>query len=191
MIIVGISGKRGSGKTTLANILEERYGWFHVSLADFLKRKCREDFDLTLEQTNGALKEVVDERYDKTPRQIMIDMGSFYRSVDPHFWIKKVQEQILGFPQAQRGNVVISDIRFRNEAEWISRHYGYVVRLERSPTLNIYRTEIQDPSECELDAYSFYLTIPALSNVTLADLERIAGQINRSQFHHDTVRRAV
>jgi hypothetical protein len=51
--IVGIAGKAGSGKDTVADILVKGHGFTKVALADPLKRICREVFKFTDEQLWG------------------------------------------------------------------------------------------------------------------------------------------
>jgi hypothetical protein len=52
-MIVGITGLAGSGKDTLADILVSKHGYVRVSLADPLKRICKEVFDFSDDQLWG------------------------------------------------------------------------------------------------------------------------------------------
>lgn len=52
-MIIGISGKAGSGKDTLADILVRKHGFVKVALADPMKRFCMELFGFTEEQLWG------------------------------------------------------------------------------------------------------------------------------------------
>jgi predicted kinase len=176
MKIVGLSGKASSGKTFVANYLAEHYGYTHLALAIPLKNLCKEHFELTDEQVHGKLKEVVDGRYGKSPRQILIDTGRFYRSIDPMFWVKKLRAEILNTLQAQTHIFVISDVRFPNEAAWIRTYGGLNVRLERP--IEHRGFELNDESETALDDYDFNLRIPESSNVDLDDIPKIAKRIN-------------
>jgi hypothetical protein len=97
--IVAISGKRRSGKSFLGTILQNDYGFVPISLAAPLKQMIRDHFGLTVDQTDGHLKEIVDVRYNLTPRDLMIRFGAFYRSIDPDFWVKKLFDQIRKTPQ--------------------------------------------------------------------------------------------
>jgi len=170
MRIVGISGKRRSGKTLLADMLMREYGFVHLSLAGPLKEEVRRVFDLDHDHTDGILKEVLVERLGATPREIMIEYGKQKRSKDPLYWIKRLQQTILATPQAQLRNFVVSDIRFKNEAAWIQKHHGYLVRLERDQLYT--GAPINDPSEMDLDDYdSFDLRIPSSCNVDVKNME--------------------
>src|SRR4051812_35406072 len=96
--VIGLSGKRGSGKDTLAAQMAP-LGWQRLAFADVLKERCREDFGLTKDQTDGVLKESPTsyKRTDGsmlTPRDIMIRCGLYFRSIDPLYWVKKVFQQL-------------------------------------------------------------------------------------------------
>lgn len=53
MNIIGITGKAGSGKDTVADLLVRDHGFVKVALADPLKRICKEVFGFTDEQLWG------------------------------------------------------------------------------------------------------------------------------------------
>lgn len=173
MKLVCISGKRRGGKTTLANILLRDYGWKPLMLAGPLKRKAMEDFDLSYEQVEGSLKEVIDERYGMTPREIMIHLGQAYRHVDKDYWVKRTREVAQGYNDRV---CVIQDMRFKNELETFKKHGAFTVRLERAESLT--GAYINNPSETELDEVTDWdLHVPAEANVHLGHLERTAKRI--------------
>lgn len=193
MFILGISGKRGAGKDLLANILGYQ-GFKNHPFAGVLKERVRQDFGLSKEHTDGALKETPILKMPKvtskpigfgvtetkieywTPREIMIAYGQFYRQFDTMFWVKKVFEKIRTL--SDQALVTISDVRFINEANYIKEQGGKLIRLERNPSLNIYKGVITDASECELDDYKgFDYTVPAERNETPQDLERVAEKV--------------
>jgi hypothetical protein len=176
--IIGISGKRGTGKTALANLLEAKYGWIQLPFAALLKKKCRDEFGLTCDHTDGELKEVVLPEYKKTPREIMISMGQWYRSIDKLFWVKKTFEAI-NFRNVGWQKFVISDVRFVNEADYLQMNNAFLVRLERHQNLNIYKEPSNDISETDLDYYpDFDYIIPPNRNIDMKDLEYWAEMIN-------------
>jgi len=174
MTLVGLSGKARSGKDSVADTCAALYGWRKMKLADPLKKMCREMFGLTLEHTDGHWKE--DPVGTTTPRQLMINVGQLGRSVDPNFWIKRLQAELLQTPQAQMQTYVIADVRFKNEADWIKNHNGIMVRLERA--IELRGGDIVDTSEMELDNYEgFDLKIGESWNVDASDLPRVAARI--------------
>lgn len=172
MELIAISGKRGSGKDTLANALVKR-GYTKISFALVLKAHVRDFFGWTVMHTDGDLKEVIDPEFNVTPRQVMIQVGQFYRAFDPLFWVKKAFDNLPA-----DGRFVLSDLRFRNEANFLVSKGATIVRLNRRKDLNIYKGEINDVSETDLDNYEqFTHIVPEDLNLVLEDLEILADKL--------------
>lgn len=185
--IIGISGKRGAGKDLLATFLAS-YGYVKCPFAGSLKERVRMEFGLTKEHTDGILKEessqyikikrdILSKEYPKyehwTPREIMIAYGQFFRQFDKDWWIKKMFSDSQEFEK-----IVIPDVRFKNEADYIRAQGGIVVRLNRMKSLNIYGpNELTDISETELDDYPFDLVLNEEYNLYPTDLEDFAAKI--------------
>ena len=204
-MIIGISGKARSGKDTFAEMLGVELNkttyppYMMMAFANELKLKCQEAFDLTWEQLWGEDKEKPDERYRKpmkyhggvrsdrdelpspywTAREIMQDFGAFYRTIDSQFWIKhlfKVAEE------KEYTNVIVTDVRYINEADYIADSGDYVVRVERENKDAVHNEE--HPSEVELDDYKrFDFTV--INNWTLDHLKLAASET--AQFIKDGV----
>lgn len=173
MTFLAISGKRRTGKSTLAHILYTNYNIVPLSLAGPLKDMCMEQFGLTWEQVDGELKEIIDKRYNKTPRQIMIETGQFYRSINKDFWINKLINKAVAL---ERDIIAVPDVRFKNEIDKLKKHGAMLVRLERDEAFT--GTNIQDASETELDNYKDWdFLLPAAFNTDMTDLERAAERI--------------
>ena len=193
-MIIGISGKARSGKDTFAGMLAKALNkqsyppYVMMAFAHELKTKCQEAFDLSWEQLWGDDKEIPDTRYTKptatttgtanlpepiywTAREIMQNFGAFYRTIDNQFWIKNL------FRVAERkeySNVIVTDVRYINEADYILDIGGLVLRVEREDKADVHN--MAHPSEVELDGYdSFSIIID--NNGTLEDLEASAESI--------------
>lgn len=182
--VLCISGKRGAGKSLLAKSLE-KYGFHRMSLAAELKNKCRQEFGFTEDQVNGAFKESPTQyrRTDGsffTPRDVMIRMGTFYRSIDRNFWLKALKPYM-----EMEDRIVIDDIRFLNEIEFMKREYNAkFIRIERAQNLNVFKAALDDLSETELDTFQDwdYLLLSPFNRVP-EDLEQFADHID-STVHH-------
>ena len=130
MIVVGIAGPAGSGKDTVADYIVERTGTFmKASFATRLKEMLTVGLGLTEEQLHGDLKEVVDERYGKTPRYIMQTLGAEWgrHLIADNIWPTALFSEL---DNRLVDNVVIADVRFANEAEMIRERGGFIVHLE-------------------------------------------------------------
>lgn len=188
MKLIALSGKRRSGKTALGNVLKEKYGYHPISIAEPLKNMVSGDFELNWDQTDGVFKESPTQYKDGdkflTPRDIMIKVGAFYRSFDKDFWVKRLFEQIREVPQAQMWTYVVTDVRFKNEMEWMKRHKALKVRLERDEQFT--GPNINDLSETDLDDYKeFDICFNSEINKYSNDLNYIAARIHDIASDHD------
>jgi hypothetical protein len=179
--VLGISGVRGSGKSLLGLHLT-KYGFERISLASWLKQEAVCKFGLTSAQVYGTEKETPTQyvRTDGSPltgRDILIRMGVFYRSIDPLWFCKKLEEEIK-----PNGKYVIDDIRFVNEINFFKDLYrAKFVRIERLPELNVYKAALDDLSETELNNQaSWDWVLPAELNKTSEDLAMFASVLNAS-----------
>lgn len=183
MKFIAISGKRRSGKSTLAEELHKKYSYIPLHVATPLKQMCKEQFGLSEDQVNGAHKETptVYRAGGKflTPRDIMIHIGATYRQVDSNFWVNKLILLASSFPEGSI--IVVPDVRFKNEIEALKKHGAYLVRLERDEALT--GTYINDPSETELDSYQGWdLHVPAEFNKDMHHLNQIATRVHAGVY---------
>jgi adenylate kinase family enzyme len=144
-MIIGILGKKGSGKDTMAEFLIQQYQFKQFTYAEPLKKICQDLFSLTDEQvTCPILKETVDQRWGKSPRQILQEIGTdlFRKHYDENIWVKILKEKIILEPKEQ--NIVVSDIRHQNELDTITEFTNCLIfRIERPnvSTLDNHSTE--------------------------------------------------
>ena len=182
MIILGISGKRESGKSSLAKSLE-RFGYLRVSLATPLKEECKKLYSLTDEQVYGKDKETPTNRQRTdgsfyTPRDILIREGMLKRAIDKNYWCLKLHDTMSSIKvQTGKDMFVIDDIRFQNEIDYFSKLGAKFVRIERSQDA-IKKAAIDDLSETELDGYKGWdFKLEEIFNRNLADLDTFAAHI--------------
>lgn len=154
-MLIGLSGKSRCGKSTAAKYMVDHYGFTRVSFAKALKEKVKADFYLTQEQVYGDSKDVIDPRYQATPRDILIDIGNLYRKFDKDYWVKLALRDIN--PEIK--DYVIDDLRFTNEAVRIVSIGGWVVRISRPGVSAISAANAADVSETDLDNYKWHYVI--------------------------------
>jgi dephospho-CoA kinase len=132
-MLVGIVGKKGSGKTSIAKILCEEFSYLELSFAQPLKEIGRV-FGFTDQQLHEDKLEV-NEAWGICAREFLQKFGTELcreklPSILPQMnnvWIQLMERRI----EAQDRPIVISDVRFKDEAQLIHRKLGFIIRVER------------------------------------------------------------
>ena len=124
--LIGFAGKARSGKDTAGKYLVDNYQFAHYYFAKPLKDGAKAMFNLTDEQIEN--KEKVIEPWGRSPRELYQLLGTdVARSIDKRVWIKNAEMFIRKHPGF---SVVITDVRFSNEADWIRSKGGVVIYLD-------------------------------------------------------------
>jgi len=148
MNIIAFSGKRGSGKSTAADHLVEKFYARKESFAGELRGE--------LVAGLGIDPQLIGMK--PTPahvRKLLIAYGSFRRAEDPDYWVKKVLKKIGEATVSGTGTVIIDDLRYWNEAEKLREYGAVLVRIERFNYVRKFLPGVDnDPSELDLDEYT-------------------------------------
>jgi hypothetical protein len=136
--LIGLVGRKGSGKDTAALLLIEQ-GYENVKFAGALKGMIRTLLayqgveDETIERMiEGDLKEVESDYLGgKTPRFVMQTLGTEWGRdlIGKGFWADTAMRRIGSFLD-QGKQVVVTDVRFWNECSEIKDAGGTVVGVE-------------------------------------------------------------
>jgi len=183
-MIIGIHGKARSGKDTfgkyLMECLKERHdrNFRQEAFATQLKMMCKEHFELSDDQLwerGKNIREIPDNRFRKsgfphghywTPREIMQELGSFYRRIDYDFWVKTLDRYLK---KTGLENVIITDVRHVNECEFVKNNQGVLIKVVRESADKIHG--MQHESETALDDRpAGYFDIEINNSGTLEDL---------------------
>jgi len=161
-LLIGIAGPARSGKDTVAWHLCREYGFMRTAFADQLKAILLPLFGWDERHKNGYLKEEVDPYWGFSPRQAYQKFGTeFGRALNPDLWVLMMHHQL----QHYGNRVVISDVRFPNEANYVRRN-GILVHVFRQLK---YRGEVaRHSSEAPLAIYPSDLAVS--NNGTIAEL---------------------
>lgn len=135
--VVGITGRAQSGKDTLGSIYQA-LGYERLAFADRLKEETsRLLIRLGIRSTPVDWS---DPEEKAQYRGLLIQLGEGARTADPNVWIRPVERAIdqLVAP------VVITDVRYSNEAEMIRSYGGIIIKM-----LSVHELDI--PSESSID----------------------------------------
>ena len=125
-MIIGLTGKAGAGKDTVADILCKRYNFERYAMAKPLKQMLA---SVGFTEPPRELKESPIPGFNFSWRTAAQRLGTEWgRGLDEDIWLKFAELFIAG-KYEQHKNVVITDIRFPNEEALIKRYFGrlYVV----------------------------------------------------------------
>lgn len=121
-IVVGITGKAGAGKDTVADYLVREHGFQKLSFATILKKML--DVAGMPEPANRDDKEKVIPGFTFTWREAAQRLGTEWgRGLDPNIWVDIIEKYISMTEEkrGQRPRFVLADARFENEAVLIRR----------------------------------------------------------------------
>jgi hypothetical protein len=130
--LIGISGFARSGKDTLYNscakILQEKgKKTIRFAFADALKNEC----DNFLKKHVGISAFTEDNKEKEIIRPFLVTYGTdIRRKLDQNCWIKTIQGEVEDY-LSKDYYVFITDVRFKNEAEWVNINGGSLVNLSR------------------------------------------------------------
>jgi hypothetical protein len=122
-MIVGMVGKARSGKDTFAGVLVREGGFVKVALADEIKRDVARFVGLGLEQ--------IEARKDHFRATLQEHGSRMRREHGEDYWIKRATLTIDRALAAGK-SVVVTDVRYENEAAWVRGLGGVVVRRVRA-----------------------------------------------------------
>jgi len=156
--LIGLVGRKRSGKDTVASMLNARGGYQRLAFADALKAVALELDPILwhsmIHHVPVRLSEKVrrvgweEAKEDQEVRRILQALGVAVRThIDTDAWVNIVEAKVH---EHQRDGVptVITDVRFPNEVEMIEARGGLVIRVTRAglpqDDLHISETALDD-----------------------------------------------
>jgi hypothetical protein len=126
--IIGLCGPEGSGKTTVADWLVERFGYAKESFAKPLKQMI-EVFGVPEKYIYGSQEDKeqpLDILCGRSARYAMRTLGTEWGRdiISPQIWVHHWKRRAYG------RLVVCDDVRFHNEVDAIHEMNGIVIRIE-------------------------------------------------------------
>lgn len=135
--LVGLCGAAGSGKSEAAWYLTSRFGFEHLAFADALRDMlCSHLTELGIDHayiTEPGMKALPIPGLPggASGRQLMQTLGDWGRGIDPDYWVRclALASGVGRTPVHDR--ILVSDVRYPNEAAWLLQHGGVLIRLVR------------------------------------------------------------
>lgn len=147
-LLIGLTGLAGSGKDTVRGFLQARHQFNGIAFADPIR-----DMLSALFTSCGVSDEWMTERelkerdipaigasYRKMAQMLGTEWG---REIDPNFWLKITEAKVRWINEIDSGAIVISDVRFPNEAEWVQSQGGLIWKIIR-PELEAVRAHASE-----------------------------------------------
>lgn len=171
MHVILLCGYKRSGKDTFAKYVESKYNYKHLKISQNLKEVLRVLFGFSEEQLEGNLKDTIDERWNITPREAMIFVGTdmfqykiteLLPNIDRNFWIENVVNKLEKMKNDNQ-NIVISDLRFHHELNRLLQTFAaeekikitYSIVKIVNPNLKLYYDKTTFQSETEHLSFPF------------------------------------
>lgn len=180
-MIIGISGKKNSGKSTVSEILNKK-GFYLDSFASTVKDIASLLFSYSREKLEGNTvedrlwRETEDSNLSKflgksfSPRNALTLIGTeFGRDmIHENIWIKTVFDR---YGQSQNPNLVITDVRFPNEFDSIKSYKNILtfnIRINRpGNTISEHISETALDEKDKNGGFDYYI----INDGTINDLE--------------------
>lgn len=125
--VIAVGGYSRTGKDSLAELLhkllkQELNEFTHTrkfadSVKMELRERCMEEYGIDSFTEYSDEKEII--------RPLMTELGCGRREENPDYWINTLMDNI----NITHGTVVVCDVRFQNELEYLRNNYGSIVVL--------------------------------------------------------------
>jgi len=120
--IIGFVGFPGSGKDAAATVMCARHSFIRYAFGDMVKGKLLE-IDPIYENDITRLERWKRSGLGET-REKLQNLGESMRRDDSRYWINRMPE-VLGHRS------VFTDIRYKNEMEWVREKGGVILHIDR------------------------------------------------------------
>jgi hypothetical protein len=168
--LLGLTGAAGAGKDSAAAVLV-RHGWLAMAFADALRIEACTAWGIDIRPfCDRRVKEHTTPQLavglcmnasflqwaahlglahmePRSPRWVMQAWGTFRRQQNPLYWVQQVQRWVMYQRSTGRQGLVLTDVRFDNEAAMLRQLGGHLVRVHRPELPTMATDTAAHPSE--------------------------------------------
>jgi len=137
--IIGVAGAARAGKDTIGDYLCKKYNFTPISFAAPIKQMVAALLNVSEEWLEENKETMI---YDTgaTPRKLFQTLGTEWGRtlIAPNLWINIASNKIDQIIETgNHPDIVITDVRFDNEAEWIRGNNGIICHVNRNDALKV------------------------------------------------------
>jgi len=167
--LIGIAGRARSGKDTVANFIIAAVGGYRYGLADPIRQML---VPLGIDMNDPYWKAHQEDPIPAlgvSPRYMMQTLGTEWgrNLVNHSLWLVLAYQRLLH----SGPGMVVTDVRFENEAAWIRKHGGRIIHVTRSNAAAI------EPHESENGVQVLASDLQLSNNGTLEELQAAVRSI--------------
>ncbi len=135
-LLIGLAGYAGAGKDTVRSLLEQHHDFDGIAFADPVRDMLGALLDSMGISRDWMTKRELKEceipglglSYRRLAQTLATEWG---RSLNSSLWVDVTAARVRMYSQYSNPGMVISDVRFPNEAEWIKAQGGLIWKIIR------------------------------------------------------------
>lgn len=180
MILIGLTGKKRSGKDTVAEFAKDYFKYNHnnynqniiklLSFAYPLKKTVCNIFCISMKTLEDNKDINIPELNNHSPRDLLKAFGDCSRNVRNDVFIHNMKHKIKSIPQ--NSVVIVTDVRFDDEAKFIHQNNGYVIAVN-SDLRNKNKDKDKDTHITEKGIDVKYIDCMIYNNLTIDHLKKV------------------
>lgn len=153
--VIALSGKKGSGKDTVADMLQFYFKLYHGeettkhAFADPVRKIAgivASVDDVYFEDRDLKEQPIFFDDSNRTPRDYLRLVGQALKSaIGQDIWIRLLGESAFAY---MTSSCIVTDVRFRNELEFVKENGAFLIKIERDDNIGD-----NDVSETEMDEF--------------------------------------
>ena len=169
--IIGISGEMGAGKSTLASMITD-----NIKGSSCVMSFAQPVKDIASIAVGNWPKGAYLKKYDITIAKLYQIIGTdmFRDMVHPDVWVDYLVRKLVLMKTLDYSykTIVIDDVRFQNEVDWIKANNGWVIEIKRDTTPETSGRDTSHKSEHGITSLDPHFTV--VNNLGLDVLEKEA-----------------